>query len=435
MWKKILLSVIGVLLLGLIALVLVYQATLYTAEPPHEGTRVLTGARMIDVTGAQPVENATVVIRDDTIAAAGPATEIGAPEQADTLQAGGMTLLPGLVDAHVHLGAPEVEDPEEWEDLNVPALIWSSLRMAPNKRRSFIEHGVTAIKSAGDSDEWILRTREMIRDGELEGPRIVASGPSLTARGGHPAGTIYEGIDHLIETATRQIDDPAGARDKVAGVDELDVDFVKAVLESGRPATGSTLPALEPEELQAIVDEAHERGLWVSLHWGDAGEARTGVQAGVDALEHAGFEPLDAEWAERIAAQNIDMVPTLAVIESVASEALDTAMGNTARIHEAGGRIVAGSDAANPGVGFGDGLHRELELLVEAGLEPMQALQAATVHAADHLGLGDELGTIEAGKRADLIAVQGNPLEDISAVRNIRWVLRDGKWLVGDTGS
>lgn len=431
MVKKILLGILALILLAVGGLLVLYQTTLYTAGAPHEGTRVITDARLLDGTGAEPVEPAKVVIRDDTIAAAGPAERIEAPDDAERVSANGMTVLPGLIDAHVHLGAPEVEEREDWEELSVVSIIWDSMRMTPDKRRSYIEHGVTAIKSAGDSDEWILRVRDMVSEGELEGPRLVAAGPSLTARGGHPAGTIYEGIDRLIETATRQIDEPSDARQKVAGVDELDADFVKAVLESGRRGSDREIPALAPRELEAVVDEAHERGLWVSLHWGASDEARTGLEAGVDALEHAGFEPMGDELARRIADGNVDFVPTLAVIEAVAPEALETAKANTARVHEADGRIVAGSDAANPGVGFGDGLHRELELLVEAGLEPMEALRASTAEAAEHLRLGDELGAVEAGRNADLVAVDGDPLDDISAIREIRWVFRDGRWVEG----
>lgn len=429
--KKFLIGLVIFIVAAVATFLTAYHVGLYHGQSPHEGTRAITGATLIDGTGADPVENGVVVIEDARIAAVGPADEITVPEEAEILEAGGLTLLPGLIDAHVHFGAPEVDEPEDWEELSVPLLIWDGLRLGPDTRRAFIENGVTTIRSAGDSDEWIVDVRDEIAEGEIEGPRIYTAGPSFTAPGGHPAGTIYEGIDYLVETATRQVEHPDHARSRVEELDQLGVDFIKTVVDDGRP--NEPIPRLEPEILEAIVDEAHDRDLTVTTHWGDPEDAQAALDAGVDALEHVSVAPIPDELAERIAEQDVPVVPTLTVVEALLPDRVfDMSLDNVIRLHEAGVRLLAGSDTANPGVPFGESLHRELELLVEAGLDPHQALRAATADNAELLGAEDELGTLEPGKRADLVAVEGDPLQDISATRETRLVLREGKLLVDE---
>ena len=431
-WKIGLLAVAGLLVVAVGALVAAYRIGLYTAGDPHEGIRVVEGARLLDGTAAEPIRDARVVIRDDTITDVGPAADVEVPEGAEVVEAEGLTLMPGLIDAHVHFGAPEVDEPEDWEELSIPGLIWDSFRMRPSVRRSFLEAGVTTVGSVGDSDEWIVQVRELLRDGSLEGPRLVTSGPLFTAPGGHPAGTIYEGIDFLVETATRQVADPEDVRTKMPAVADLEVDFVKAVVEGGRPGADEPLPRLEPEALEAVVSEAEREGLHVTVHWGREEEALMAVEAGASGLEHAGHHELSDEAVESIAESGASLVATLAVLEAVVPESLEPAQRNVRRLAEAGGTVVAGSDAANPGLHFGDALHRELELLVDAGLEPAQAVRAATGDAARHLGLEGEVGTLRPGARADVVAVAGDPSQDVGAVRRVRLVLRDGRVVVDE---
>lgn len=435
MWKKILLSIAGVLVAVLVGLFVAYRIGLYAADAPPEEPLAITGAALIDGTGADPVEDATILIQEGTIEAAGPADAVSVPETAERLSADGLTIVPGLIDAHVHFGAPEVETYEEFEDLSLVGTIWDAIRANPDTRRSFVEHGVTTIKSAGDSDDLIFRAREAIENHELEGPRIRTAGPVFTAPGGHPAGTIYEGNDYLIETATRQVKRPSEAREQVAEVDELGADLIKTVVDGGNSAHGD-LPTLEPEVLEAIVDEAHGRDLPVTTHWSAPDEARVALDAGADALEHAGNSgTVDSTLARRIGDADVEVVPTLAVTEAVMpEEVLERALENVARLHEAGVDLVAGTDAANPGVAFGESLHRELELLARAGLSPEEALEAATARAAEHLRMEGEVGTVEPGKTADLVGVAGDPLDDISATREVELVVREGKVLVGEGG-
>ena len=431
-WKWILLVAAGLLVLGVGTLIAAYRVGLYTAGAPHEGVRVVEGARLLDGTGGDPVENPRVVIRADTIAQVGPAEEVAIPEGAEVVDAGGLTLIPGLMDAHIHFGAPEVDEPEDWEELSVLGLIWDTFRMRPDNRRAFLQSGVTTVASVGDSDDWIVQVRELLRNGDLEGPRLLASGPLFTAPGGHPAGTIYEGIDHLVETATRQVAGPDDVRAKLPGVLDLEVDFIKAVVEGGRPDTDMEIPRLEENALEVLVGEAEAEGLSVTAHWSREEEALLAVDAGVAALEHAGHHELSDAAVERIAGAGTPVVATLAVKEAVVPESLDPSQSNVRRLVEAGGTVVVGSDAANPGLRFGESVHREMELLVDAGLEPMGALRAATGDAARHLGVDGEVGTLRAGLQADLVAVDGDPSEDVSAVREVRLVLRDGRIVVDE---
>jgi len=417
----------GLVLLGFIA----FHMGIYPAAPAHKGVVALIRARVIDGTGAPPIEEAMILIRDGRIVAVGPADEIPIPEGAQVLKLRGLTVLPGLIDSHVHFGAPEVERFEDYQKLSVPALIWDAMRMHPGKRRAFIEHGVTAIKSVGDPYPWIIEVKRAIEGGKLEGPRVFAAGPGFTAPGGHPAGTIFKDNPYLIRTATRQMTDPERAREEVRSLAQGRVDFIKALYDGGSERSPfGLLPKLDRAVLKAIIEEAHAQGLKVTVHWSHIRELVEIVDLGMDGLEHAGVEELPESLVQEIAARGIWVTPTLAVFERLFPPAvLEVAKRNVRKLREAGVKIAAGTDAGNPGVLFGPSLHRELELLVEAGLTPMEAILAATKNAAELLGM-EELGTLEPGKLADLIAVEGNPLRDISTIRDIRLVIKGGKVLV-----
>ncbi len=427
--KKTLLWLLAGLLIALLSLAIAWQVGLYRVDGMQIGTKAIVGAKLLDGSDGTMIEDATVLIRDGVIEGSGPRESVPIPEGTREIKGQGLTLLPGLIDAHIHLGGPVADGPEDWERLNIPALIWSALRQAPQARRAFIEHGVTTVASLGDGDEWITGVRAALDARRLEGPRLLAAGPLFTAPGGHPAGTIFAGLDRVAESGTRQLSDPDKARQAVAEVDALGVDFIKAVVDGG-DIREEPIPRIEAAVLNAIVDEAHDRGLKVTAHWVTRKDLEIALDAGVDSLQHAGVERLDMDLVDRIVGSDTALVPTLSVADALMPEYKDAARANVRRVHEAGGRIIAGSDAASPGVGFGDGLLRELELLVEAGLSPGQAIQAATAHSAEHLEIDDQAGSIEAGMPADLLAVAGDPKEDISAIRNTVLVLREGRLLV-----
>jgi enamidase len=186
--------------------------------------------------------------------------------------------------------------------------------------------------------------------------------------------------------------------------------------------------------LQAIVDEAHRHDLPVVAHWGTLDDLQELLAVGVDGLEHLEARGVLDGWPEQalqeLVSADVPLDPTLAVTEAAIPAENHRLLRERLREYvAAGGAVVSGSDAGMPGVPFGGGLHRELELLVDSGLTPTEALRAATSDAARALRVGD-VGSIEPGRAADLLVVDGNPHEDITAVRNVVSVLRDGRFVV-----
>ncbi|MFB6285754.1 MAG: amidohydrolase family protein [Candidatus Bipolaricaulia bacterium] len=417
----------GTVLIGLIA----FQSGRYPAPSPHDGTLALTGARLVDGTHGEPLANATILVRNERIQAVGPASNVEIPDNAKVRDLAGMTVLPGLIDSHVHFGVPEAPSYEAYQNVSIPSIIWRTARMFPSHRRAFIQNGVTSIKSVGDVYPWIVNVKRSIANANLGGPRVFAAGPVFTAPGGHPVSTIYQGNDYLIENAARQVDDPKRARQEVQALAQGGVDFIKAIYEAGGPQ--NELPRLDPQVLKAIIDEAHAQGLKVTVHTSTPSEVRDVVELGADGIEHGvtNGESLSEETIQLLSERNVAYDPTLSVIEAQVeltdrpTEVLKEAQATVKALDQAGVTIVAGTDVGNPGLKFGPSLHRELELLVESGMTSKEAIQAATRNAARWLE-GDDLGTVEPRKLADLTIVAGNPLDDIAQTRQVRMVIKDG---------
>ena len=330
-----------------------------------------------------------------------------------------MTILPGLIDSHVHLGLalPQGQDPAQADTAGNSLL------------NEFLRYGVTSIRDLGDAYPWIVELARSVNSGRRAGPRLFTAGPVITAPGGHPAGTLLKGNDAVIKLATRQVAKLDEGRAAVRELASGGVDLIKVVFDSGRPDSRFGLvPKLDAEVLQAVIAEAGASKLPVTAHWGNASELPILVAARPAQLEHAGRTPIPDSVIKEIADARIAVDPTLAILSSILppAEFSSGPFDNVRRLAKAGVAITAGTDAPLGGLRFGDGLHRELELLVEAGLSPMEAIQAATIHPARILRRAD-LGTIEPGMRADLIVVAGHPLRSISDTRNVRMVLRDGK--------
>ena len=451
---RILAAGIVLILLAACALFIAYNRGLYTGRPPAHGTLVIRGGMLFDGTGHARLENALLVIEEEHVACIGAGCRI--PDGARVIEATGLSILPGLVDLHIHFGAP-VE-----QDLNRPFLLrmWDYARQRPRYRRSFLEAGVTTIRSVGDVvGTWgdILGLKRQIISGQRTGPRIYAVGPIFTAPEGHPAGTIFRGNSFLIENATRQVTDSGAARVEVRRLVHEGVDGIKAVYDQ----SGGRLPRLSLEVLQAIAEEAHRHGLWVAVHTGSAQEVREAVLVGADTIEHGAARSclLDANTIALMRSHGVTYVPTLAVLEAQlhlvetgerpghvplefwqelqeligrqgSNRLMRPAMVNVREAAAGGVRIGAGSDTQGGSMAFGTSLHRELELLVQAGLSPTEALLAATRNAAMALHADKDLGTIEPGKVADLVLVAGQPWERISDVRNIRLVIQGGQVVV-----
>jgi imidazolonepropionase-like amidohydrolase len=401
----------------------------------------LTNIRLIDGTGHDPIVNVDIVIDGNRIRNVGPVTSY--PENANVIDLHGLTVTPGLIDCHLHLGGLTIDQPGtaigKVSLKDMASFFFDYSRNYAHRRRLAIENGVTTIRSAGDHYPHIIRLRDKIASGKLSGPRIFAPGPTITAPGGHPAGTIYKGNRYIVENAVRQIADANAAREEVRKLVEGGVDCIKAIYSDINPMdTTRKVPKLSFDVLEALADETHRHNLKLMVHAGTPQESMDAVKAGADSIEHGilpGAKSFDFsdDLIKMMLGKGTYFAPTLAIAwaNKDAYPELFVALKTTVRkLHDTGVKIAAGTDSGTPGVVIGKGLHKELELMVEAGIEPMDAIITGTRNAADNLAKSGELGTIEAGKFADVIAVAGDPLKDIRNTRGIKLVIKDGEILV-----
>lgn len=402
---------------------------------------ILTNGRLIDGTGRDPVEKTSIIVDANRIKSVGAVTSY--PEKTNVIDLRNLTVMPGLIDCHLHLGGLTVDKPGKaigkvsLKDMASFFLDYS--RNYAHRRWLAIENGVTTIRSAGDHYPHIIRLRDKIAAGKLVGPRIFAPGPTITAPGGHPAGTIYKGNRYIIKNATRQIAEVSSAREEVRKLVEGGVDCIKAIYSDINPMDIThKVPRLSLDVLEVLADEAHQYNLRLMVHTGSPKETMDAIKAGADSIEHGILPGGDStEFEDDLVKMMLDkgtfFVPTLAIAWAYkeAYPAVFSGLKQTVKIlHSAGVNMAAGTDSGTPGVVIGKGLHKELELMVEAGISPMEAITAGTRNAADNLGKANELGTIEPRKLADIIAVSGDPLKDIRDTREIRLVIKDGKILV-----
>jgi len=392
----------------------------------------VVGATLIDGTGAEPVQDAAVLIDGNEIAAVGPRSAVGVSPEADILDAAGRFLLPGLIDAHVHVSAPEfITIPPKGDRTAYATTI------AIRNLRSALQAGVTTIRDVcGPRINLALRSAQ--HNGRLIAPRIYTAGMGICMTGGHGSG--FEGSVH-------EVDGADAVRHAVRIEHKAGADLIK-LLSSHR----TDRPEFSFAEIEAGVDEAHRLGLPVAIHAANLVSTDMAARAGVDVIEHGSF--LSEETVDRMAENEIVLVPTLWVKHDLATrlteylatperfpwgDAVDLQesatwfrrcveqLPETMRLaRQRGVTIAAGTDfvlADRPWCL----LPEEAEWLVRLGLSPMDAIVAATHGGAVALGLPDRLGTVEPGKWADLILVDRDPTEDITALKDVSWVMQDGK--------
>lgn len=339
------------------------------------GVTVFDGERFLD--------EHTVVVVDGRVAAVGPAGTVPVPAGARTFEGGGRALLPGFVDAHVHMG---LVDP-----------------------RAVLRGGVTAARDLGWPADPIFRLTARLAADPTAGPLLLAAGPMLTAPGGYPSRAGWGP-----RATAREVAGLAEARAAVREVVERGAGVVKVAQE---PRGGPTMPAVV---LRAVVEEAHASGVRVTSHVGSLEQLELALDAGVDELAHGLWsdEPIPDTLVRRMVAAGVVVVPTVHVDPSPARiESLRAFAG-------AGGRVVYGTDMGNAGPPQGVDV-QELRLMMAAGLSLEAALAAATSRAADHLGLAGR-GRVTAGAPADLLLAGGDPRRDLEALGRPVVTLRDG---------
>lgn len=431
MGKKILfrttLITLGTILALIAGFLIWYEMTSYRPADTDPSPTLLTGATVLTGPDLTPEENTEVLIEDGRITALGPDLADTIAEEVEIRDLSGMTLMPGLIDLHVHLGLEMEQDAGPPGALDYPGLIAEYARYLPQARHDLLAAGVTTVRDLGNEEPFIFELRAGVDDGSLEGPRVLAAGQVFTTAGGHPVQTVHGGDLEASPSLTPET--PEQARAEVRRLAGEGADLIKVIQERG--SGGYQLDPIPVDILSAIVEEAHAHDLRVAAHWGrldDLAEVRT---AGVDELVHLESRDLLDGWPPGLLAElsGSDVPVTASTVVALAGhppELREKLIQLAAEFHESGGTLLAGSDAGMPGVGFGSGLHGELAILVEAGLSPTQALQAATTAAARHLERPD-LGEIREGALADLIAVEGRPHVDIAELEQIHLVLREGR--------
>ncbi len=428
--------VVVLLLVGLGAFTTAHWTRYPDQSAPDASTTVIEGGQLFTPHRDTVRSSTRLVVEGEQIACVGDSCTV--PDGARRIDASGLTVLPGLIDLHVHFDAPAGDALKG----SVPfaSMMWSYVRHRPDVRRAFLEHGVTTVRSVGDPvghQFGMLKRKQQIAQHALAGPRLFTAGPTFTVPGGHPAGTLYEGNDWLIRHATRQVTHPDTARARVRALAEQGADGIKVIYDAGSEKRGR-LPRLDREVMAATVEEAREHGLWVAVHTSTAEEVRHVLETGgATTIEHGTYrDTLSADLIAKVRAQDVTYVPTLSVIENLMHEydipeaALDLAMHNVQRAHEGGVSIGAGTDTQGPTMQFGRSLHRELKLLVEAGLSSREALQSATHVGAAVLRRGGSLGRLAPGTAADVVLVEGAPWRNVEALRNVRLVMKAGRILV-----
>lgn len=385
-------------------------------------TTVLTNARIIDGTDASVVDHGYVRIEDTKIVDVGTGNFVG--DSDTTVNLAGKTVLPGLIDAHVHL---------VWNGSSDPM---SRIRYSPETRVALgaykhalntLDCGITTVRDVGSPGRTVLDVAAAVRDGSLTGPNIVASGPALVMTGGHI---------HYIST---EVDGADNVRSAARAVMKQGADLVKVMASGGIYTEGEQpgSPQLTVDELRAAVAEAHDREKKVSAHAEGLAGIRRALEAGVDTIEHGIYA--DTESLNLMKQNGVFLVPTMAVMVRLATdprilpfaqEKAKVVTGPHFAMLEQAIRlnvpIATGTDAGSP-CSPPDVYFEELEIMCRAGMAPADVIRSSTSLAAEAIGR-DDLGALLPGKQADLIVVDGDPLNDLNALRSLSAVMVKGQF-------
>ena len=387
-------------------------------------TTALKGGQLVDGLGGKPIENGTVVIENGCFSAAGDSSEVTIPDGAQIINAAGTTIMPGLIDAHLHFLGLRDSNQVQWL---IGATEVRAIRSVIDAWR-VLDSGFTTVRDIGGMNGIFLK--RAIEEGSIVGPRIVAAGKVISQTGGHGdwhfvpkewsdsmlLGRLADGVGEVRKAAREQLREGA--------------DFLKIMTTGGVMSEKDKPTACQysMEEIRAFVEEAKNAGVKTATHAQGTQGIKNALIAGIDSIEHGFY--IDDECLELMLQQGTNLVPTFAILEAIVSKGREFGVMEVSvrkgeavqqdhidsfkRAFAAGVTCGLGSDYLSDPMSPHGNSARELTIYVQkAGLSPMEAIVCATKNNASVLGLSDEVGTLEIGKRADVIVVDGDPLADI----------------------
>jgi imidazolonepropionase-like amidohydrolase len=427
-----------------LALGLLAASSAWSAEPVAAGPPiVLRAAHLFDSVSGKLVDHGVVVVSGTRIQAVGSNAKI--PDGAKIIDLGDATLLPGLIDAHVHLSNESSPNwYHDWYDgiMRFPA---EQALYGAHYAKATLEAGITTVRDVGSSDYISLGLRNAINAGVIPGPRMLVSNYAIGSTGGHADQDPVPPQRIAVEGPLQGVcNGPAECRAAVRYQIKYGADVIKFMPSGGVLSLSDPVdaPELSQEEMNAIVSEAHAWGRKVAAHCHGDTAAKMAIAAGVDSIEHGSF--LKDDTLQEMKKKHVYLVATLfagawvgehadefpaaiAVKARAAAAASQTMFQHAAKI---GVPLAMGTDAGVEPHGLNG---REFSLMTKNGLPPAQALMAGTAGGADLLGVADKTGTLVAGKSADIIAVSGNPLSDMKTVEHPVLVMKEGTVYVGPT--
>ena len=418
--------------------------TLAAAEnPPQAATSriVVHAGKVLDVRTGKTLADQAIVIEGGKIVSVGAMSQTNRSAGDHFIDLPNATVLPGLTDAHTHLtGNPQDVGPQGL-GISIPR---AALSGAHNARLT-LEAGFTTVRNVGAEGYSDVALRDAINAGDVPGPRMLVSGPALGITGGHCDENFLPFEYHV--TAEGVADGVEAVQHKVREVIKYGADLIKICATGGVLSHGDNPQASQYtlEEMKAIVADAHRLGRKVAAHAHGAQGILWASEAGVDSIEHGSYID-DAAIAE-MKKNGTYLVPTLYLADWFLENAerlhvpaemiakgrtvMAAARKNEARAFASGVKVAFGTDAAV----YPHGLNaHEFAVMVKLGLTPLQSIQAATINAADLLGWSDKIGAVEPGKWADLIAVDGDPLQDVTALEHVKFVMKGGEVIKNDYG-
>jgi imidazolonepropionase-like amidohydrolase len=406
----------------------------------HRPNRIIIHAgKLLEVKTGKTLSDQGVVIEGDKIVSVGPMAQVQRSTGDRLIDLPNATVLPGLTDAHTHLTGDPRNIGYQSLGISIPRATLTGARNA----RVTLEAGFTTVRNVGAQGYSDVALRDAIDAGDVPGPRMLVSGPALGITGGHCDEDLLPFEYHA--TAEGVADGVEGVQHKAREVIKYGADLIKICATGGVLSKGDNPQASQYtlEEMKAIVAEAHRLGRKVAAHAHGAQGILWASQAGVDSIEHGSYIDDAAiaemkkhgtclvptlylgDWFLEHAAEN--RVPDFLLVKAKA--VMPAARRNVAHAFASGVKVAFGTDAAV----YPHGLNaHEFAVMVKLGLTPLQAIQAATVNAADLLGWSDKIGSVEPGKWADIIAVDGDPLQDVTTLERVKFVMKGGATVKND---